>query len=66
VAIACNVIRLVPTIYLFGELPLSWAEKVHDVSGWMMLPIAFMLLYGTIALLRWALLPVASFTLAYD
>jgi len=66
VAIACNVIRLIPTIYMFGVMPLAWAEAFHTVSGWMMLPIAFMLLYGFIGLLRWTLLPIRTFTLAYD
>lgn len=65
-AIVCNVIRLVPTIYLFGQLPREQAWMVHDIGGWVMLVIAFGLLFGIIRVLQWAMLPVANFTLAYD
>ena len=64
-AIFCNLVRLVPTVWFFGYYP-SMAETFHDYSGWLMLPIAFLLLMGIVRLLRWALLPVAKFTLAYD
>jgi exosortase len=64
-AIFCNLIRLVPTVWMYGYHP-SIAEPFHDYSGWAMLPIAFLLLMGIVRLLRWALLPIAKFTLAYD
>ena len=30
----------------------------HDYSGWLMLPIAFLILLGIIKMLRWAMIPV--------
>lgn len=65
-AIACNVIRLIPTIWLFGYANQATAKAFHDFSGWVMLPIAFLLLLGVIRTLRWALVPVARFNLAYQ
>jgi exosortase len=65
-AIFCNVIRLVPTVWMYGYWPESLADDFHSVSGWIMLPIAFFFLLGIIRLLRWALVPVTVFTLAYD
>ncbi len=65
-AIACNVVRLVPTVWFYGYKPEDFAEKFHDISGWLMLPIAFLVLMGLIRLLRWALIPVTQYTLAYD
>lgn len=41
VAIVCNVVRLVPTVWLFGNAKRSTAETFHDVSGWAMSLIAF-------------------------
>ena len=65
-AILCNVILLVPTIWLYGSRPVSVADRFHDFSGWIMLPIAFVILLGIIRALRWALIPVTRYTLAYD
>ena len=65
-AIFCNVVRLVPTVWLYGYRSEDTASKFHDISGWCMLLVAFLLLMGIVRLLRWALVPVASYTLAYD
>ncbi len=65
-AIVCNVIRLLPTVWLYGYTAEPIAKKFHDVSGWIMLPIAFVLLLGVVRLLRWAMIPVARFNLAYQ
>jgi exosortase len=65
-AIVCNVIRLVPTVWMYGFWPESMADDFHSISGWIMLPIAFLILLGIIRLLRWALVPVTIYTLAYD
>lgn len=64
-AIACNVVRLIPTVWLYGYSTTRIADAFHDVSGWLMLPIAFFILLGVVRLLRWALIPVAKFNLAY-
>jgi exosortase len=63
-AIVCNVIRTLPLIWLFGNSSRDVAEKFHDYSGWLMLPIAFLLLLGMLKLLEWTMLPVKRYTLA--
>jgi exosortase len=65
-AILCNVIRLVPTVYVYGYYSSGFADDFHVVSGWAMLFVAFFMLMGTLRVLRWALIPVYQFTLAYD
>lgn len=65
-AILCNVLRLIPTILLFGYSTSEVATTFHDVSGWLMLPLAFLILLGVVRTLSWALIPVNRFTLAYQ
>jgi exosortase len=65
-AILCNVIRLVPTVYVYGYYSSAVAEAFHTFGGWVMLFVAFLMLMGILRLLRWALIPVYQFTLAYD
>jgi exosortase len=65
-ALTCNVIRLVPTALLYGYGDHDVADSFHDISGWLMIPIAFCGLLGVIRLLRWAAVPVARFNLAYQ
>lgn len=65
-ALVCNFVRMVPTVWLFGNASTSAAYTFHDVAGWIMLFVAFLLLMGIIRVLRWAMLPVARYTLAYD
>lgn len=65
-ALVCNVLRLVPTVQLYGSAPERWADRFHDLSGWLMLPVAFLMLLGIIRLLKWALIPVARYNLAYQ
>ena len=64
VAIACNVVRTLPTIWLYGYKSRSIANTFHDLSGWMMLPLAFLLLLGMIRVMKWLMLPVQRYTLA--
>jgi exosortase len=65
-ALVCNVLRTLPTIWLYGQGNASreLADLFHQYSGWMMVPIAFLLLLGIIKLLRWAMLPVTRYPLA--
>jgi exosortase len=73
-AMLCNIIRMVPTVWLFGlsKEPILGmngdmvAHKFHDYAGWVMLVIAFLLLMGIIKTLMWALVPVQPYTLAVD
>jgi exosortase/archaeosortase family protein len=63
-AILCNLIRIMPTVWLYGNAPRNVARAFHDYSGWLMLPIALLMLLGIIRLLRWAMIPVMRYTLA--
>ena len=65
-AVACNVARLVPTVWLYGYHPGDAAQRFHDASGWVMLFVSFLMLLGVIRVLRWALVPVNQYVLAYD
>ena len=65
-ALACNFVRMVPMVWLFGHASQSVALTFHDLAGWVMLIVAFLLLVGVIRLLRWAMLPVHRYTLAYE
>jgi exosortase len=65
-AILCNVVRLLPTVWIYGNHSENLGNYFHDVSGWVMLFVAFLMLMGVMRLLRWALVPVTKFTLAYD
>jgi len=65
-AIICNVIRLVPTVWIYGKLGEQYGAIFHDYSGWTMLAVSFLILMGIIRLMRWALVPVTDYTLAYD
>jgi exosortase len=64
-AIACNVLRLVPTVWVHGFVSAEAGEWMHELGGWVMLPVAFLLLLGMFRGLRWALVPVYRYTLAY-
>lgn len=65
-AIFCNVLRLVPTVWVYGHSSSAVAGWFHDINGWIMLAVSLGLLAGLVRLLQWALLPVSRFTLAYD
>jgi exosortase len=57
-AVLCNVIRLVPTVWVYGHYPDSLAPLFHDLNGWVMLLVAFVLLEGAVRLLQWLQIPV--------
>jgi exosortase len=54
VAVVSNVIRLVPTVWMFGHVSRGAANTFHDASGWAMLVVAFLGLLGIVGILRWA------------
>ncbi len=64
-AILLNIVRLVPTMLVFGHASHETAEAFHDASGWMMLPLAFLLLVGIQRLARWLCLPVMPCNVVY-
>lgn len=53
VAIGANVVRLVPTVWLYGYSSESTALAFHDFSGWAMMPISLLALVAFSGLLRW-------------
>jgi len=62
-AIGCNVARILVTMLMYAHFSPQWAEVIHTICGWGMLPIAFIILYGIIVVLRWAMIPVTIYTL---
>ncbi len=57
-AIVCNLIRLVPTVYAYGYASHTVADQLHIWLGWAMVIVAYFMLMGVVALLQWLLLPV--------
>jgi exosortase len=66
VALFCNVLRVLPLIWLQGQGDYGqhWGTWLHDRSGWIMVPLAFLVLLGLIRLLKWAMVPVYRYPLA--
>jgi exosortase len=64
IALLCNVIRLIPTTLVFGYGTIEQAQQFHDIAGWIMLPIALLMLLGVLRTIRWIELPVMTFRLA--
>ncbi|MCC6681746.1 MAG: exosortase/archaeosortase family protein [Phycisphaeraceae bacterium] len=58
IAVACNVIRVIPTIWVYGHYSTQVAETFHDLSGWVMIFVSFMLLMGMVRLLEWLQIPI--------
>ncbi len=63
VALLCNVLRLIFTALAYGYVP-DRAIAIHDLLGWMMIPLAVLLMFGILRLLEWLDLPVARLRLA--
>jgi exosortase len=65
-AVLCNVVRLVPTVWIYGHFSSRAGDRFHSLAGWVMLFAAFFMLVGLIRFLRWAMAPVTHYVLAYD
>lgn len=63
VALVSNVIRLVPTAVSYGYFP-GVATQVHDLAGWLMIPLAVLLLLAVLRVMEWFDLPVSRYRLA--
>ena len=57
-ALGCNVIRLVPTVWAYGHLSAESADTLHDLAGWVVLFVGYFLLTGFVFCLEAAGLPV--------
>lgn len=66
VAVAANVVRLVPTSFLYGQMSLDHAVIFHDVSGWLMLPLVLVILVLMLRMLRWMDVPVMSYRMVRE
>ena len=66
VAIVCNVLRLTPTVLLYGYADTSVADLFHDLSGWAMLFVALGILWATLGLLRWLEVPIAPYAVGEE
>lgn len=64
IAIACNVVRLVPTLWAYGHIDQEWADFIHDWGAWAMLGVSLMVLMGAVNLLRWLDLPLYKYSRA--
>jgi exosortase len=64
IAMVCNVLRLVPTSLIFGYSDVHVAQRFHDLAGWMMLPVAMILLAVVLRTIRWLEFPVTQLRLA--
>ncbi len=64
IALIVNVIRLTPTVLLYGYSDPDFADAFHDFSGWAMLGVALGLLWGLLALLRWIEVPITPYAVS--
>ena len=56
-AVACNVVRLVPTVWAYGAFDAATADVMHDLGGWVMLFVGYFVLTGFVASLEFLGLP---------
>lgn len=61
IAVLCNVIRLIPSVLLYGYASSDTAEIFHDISGWAVLGVALLMLWGVASLLRWLEVPIEPY-----
>ncbi|MCZ6837398.1 MAG: exosortase/archaeosortase family protein, partial [Planctomycetota bacterium] len=52
-ALVSNVIRLIPTTIFFGYGTVEQAQIFHNIAGWVMLPVALLMLVGVMKMIRW-------------
>ncbi|MDI9404210.1 MAG: exosortase/archaeosortase family protein [Limnohabitans sp.] len=58
VALFCNMVRLIATGLAYAFSTSNFAEEFHDIAGWLMLPLAIILLQAIVRFMRWLDLPV--------
>ena len=64
IALACNVFRLILTSFAYTFLAPAEADSFHWMAGIVMLPLALLILFGIVRLLRWLDIPTMSWRLA--
>lgn len=58
VALLANVVRLAPTVLVYGHASKDTADFIHDMSGWAVLALSLGVLWGLLALARWMEFPI--------
>lgn len=53
IALVVNIVRLVPTVLMYGYGDVGLADLFHDLSGWAVLVLALAMLWGFLSILRW-------------
>lgn len=53
VALLVNIIRLMATTLVYGYSTKRAGDLFHDISGWAVLGLALLILWGTLGLIRW-------------
>ncbi len=61
-ALVVNIIRLAPTVLLYGYSDEATADAFHNISGWAMLGVALLILWGFHSFLRWLEIPIVPYT----
>jgi len=64
IALIVNVIRLIPTVLMYGYTSEDLAQLFHDISGWAMLVLAIGMLWSLLGLLRWLEVPISPIPLS--
>lgn len=62
IALVVNFIRLTPTVLMYGYSSKSSADAFHDISGWVMLGVALLILWGLQSLLKWLEIPIVPYS----
>jgi len=62
IALVVNIIRLTPTVLLYGYSSQSVADRFHDFSGWAMLIVALFMLWVFQVLLKWLEIPIVPYS----
>lgn len=57
-AVISNLLRLLPTLYAYGAWGSDGGDFVHDIAGWLMLGVAYLLLMALSWLMRFLELPI--------
>ena len=60
-AVVLNVVRLIPTLIMYGYATPEWADWFHDWAGWAMIAVGFFLLMGVVEACRWVSVPIMRY-----
>jgi exosortase len=62
IALVVNIIRLAPTVLIYGYGSPEAGDWFHDISGWAMLAVALAILWAMQLLLRWLEIPIVPYS----